>query len=298
MPSGVEIVAPARSSGSVLAGQGANAGDPRGFGPQSVVGSHGSEAHSAALDLALALDPVQLAIRAGVIPDPWQAGLLRSQERQLLMLCARQTGKSTVAALLAVHEALYRSPALVLLLAPAQRQAQELFRAARGLYRALGETVSEIEEESALRLELGNGSRIISLPGSEATVRTFSNVALLVLDEAARVPDDLYAAVRPMLAVSGGRLVLLSTPFGKRGFFWREWSEGDGWVQVKVTAEQCPRISRTFLEQERASIGDWWYSQEYECVFRDPVDSAFSTEHIAAALDDTIEPLFPPGGTT
>ncbi len=67
-----------------------------------------------AVDLALALDSVQLAIRAGVVPDPWQAGLLRSQERQLLMLCARQSGKSMVAALLAVHTALYLAPALVL----------------------------------------------------------------------------------------------------------------------------------------------------------------------------------------
>ena len=245
-----------------------------------------------AVDLALALDSVQLAIRAGVVPDPWQAGLLRSQERQLLMLCARQSGKSTVAALLAVHTALYLAPALVLLLAPTLRQAQELFRAARGLYRGLGETVTQVEEESALRLELSNGSRIISLPGNEATVRTYSKVALLVLDEAARVPDDLYATVRPMLAVSGGRLVLLSTPFGKRGFFWKEWSEGDGWAKVKVTADQCPRITREFLEQERASIGDWWFRQEYECQFVDPLDSAFRADDVRAALDASITPLF------
>ena len=245
-----------------------------------------------AVDLALALDPVLLAIRAGVVPDPWQAGLLRSQERQRLMLCARQSGKSTVAALLAVHTALYFAPALVLLLAPALRQAQELFRSARGLYRSLGETVTDIEEESALRLELANGSRIISLPGTEATVRTYSKVSLLVLDEAARVSDDLYNAVRPMLAVSGGQLVLLSTPFGKSGFFWKEWSEGDGWTKVKVTADQCARITPEFLAQERASIGDWWFSQEYECRFVDPVDSAFRADDVRAALDPSIAPLF------
>lgn len=246
-----------------------------------------------AADLACALDPVQLAIRAGVTPDPWQARLLRSAARDIAMLCARQSGKSTVAALLAVYEALYRAPALVLVLAPALRQAQELFRTARGLYRALGETVAEIKEESALRLELGNGSRIVSLPGSEATVRSFARVALLMIDEAARVPDALYAAVRPMLAVSGGRLVLLSTPFGKRGFLWREWSEGgQDWERVKVTAEQCPRISRAFLERERASIGDWWFRQEYLCEWLDPVDSAFGTTDIRAALDPSLTPLF------
>jgi hypothetical protein len=156
----------------------------------------------------------------------------------------------------------------------------------------LGETVSEVEEESALRIELGNGSRIISLPGSEATVRTYSKVALLVLDEAARVPDGLYAAVRPMLAVSGGRLVLLSTPFGKRGFFHRAWSAGEGWARVQVTAAECPRISPAFLERERASIGDWWFKQEYGCEFVDPVDSAFRADDVRAALDTSIAPLF------
>lgn len=245
-------------------------------------------------DLASALDPVRLAVRAGITPDSWQADLLRIAQRDVLMLCSRQSGKSTVAALLAVHAALYRAPALVLMVAPALRQAQELYRVARGFYRALGtETVSEIEEESALRLELANGSRIISLPGSEATVRSYARVALLIIDEAARVSDELYAALRPMLAVGGGRLVLLSTPFGKRGFFWREWSEGgETWVRVKVTAEHCPRITRDFLDRERASIGDWWYRQEYLCEWLDPLDSAFGTDDIRAALDATLTPLF------
>jgi hypothetical protein len=245
-----------------------------------------------AIDLAMALDPVQLATRAGIIPDRWQADLLRSPERQIQMLCSRQTGKSTTASLLAVHAALYSSPDLVLLLAPALRQAQELFRAVRELYRSLGEAVSEVDEESALRFELGNGSRIVSLPGSEATIRSFSRVSLLVIDEAARVPDELYAAVRPMLAVSAGRLVLLSTPWGRRGFFWREWSEGIGWKRVKVSADDCPRISRRFLDQERRSMGDWWFRQEYLCEFLDPVDSAFATDDIRTALDSTVEPLF------
>ena len=249
---------------------------------------------AAAVDLACALDPVQLARRAGIEPDPWQAGLLRSVERQLLMLCSRQSGKSTVAALLALHEALYRAPALVLMLAPALRQAQELFRSARGLYRAIGDTaVSAIDEESALRLQLENGSRIISLPGSEATVRGYAGTTMLIIDEAARVEDELYAALRPMLAVSGGRLVLLSTPFGKRGFLWKEWSEGSPhWARVKVTAEQCPRISPEWLEGERASIGDWWYRQEYACEWLDPVDSAFATADVRAALDPAVTPLF------
>ena len=73
--------------------------------------------------------------------------------------------------------------------------------------------------------------------------------------------------------MSGGRLVLLSTPFGRRGFFHHEWTEGgESWARVKVTAHECPRIPRAWLEAEREAIGEWWYRQEYECEFVETLD--------------------------
>jgi len=167
---------------------------------------------SLAGDLRLALDPVALAHAAGIAADPWQADLLRSDAREMILLCSRQAGKSTVSSILALHEALYRPSSLVLLLSPSLRQSQELFRKVKERMRALGVAGPTVGEESALRAEFGNGSRIVALPGAEATVRGYSGVGLLIVDEAARTPDALYQAARPMLAVSGGRLVLLSTP--------------------------------------------------------------------------------------
>jgi len=202
-------------------------------------------------DLAAALDPVHFARRLGFEPDPWQAEVLRSPARRIILNCCRQSGKSTTAALLALHTALYRPPALVLLLSPSLRQSSELFRKVMHFYRRIARELPLAEAESALRLELSNGSRIVSLPGKEATVRGFSKVELLICDEAARVGEELYQAVRPMIAVSDGRLILLSTPFGKRGFFYREWAEGGpDWLRIKVTADHCPRISPEFLEEE------------------------------------------------
>jgi hypothetical protein len=246
-----------------------------------------------ATSLALALDPVRLARAAGVEPDPWQADVLRSTERQLIQLCARQTGKSLISALLALHEALFQAPALVLLLAPALRQSQELFRKVKMLLALLGELIPPITEESALRLELGNGSRIISLPGKEGTIRGYSNVSLLAVDEASRVPDDLYLAIRPMLAISGGRIVLLSTPCGRRGFFHQEWTAGGpDWGRVKITARECPRISPAFLAAERRAIPARIYRQEYECSFEAIEDQVFSYEVIERAFRDDVRPLF------
>ena len=90
--------------------------------------------------------------------------------------------------------------------------------------------------ETQLRIEFPNGSRILCMPGVEETVRCYSP-QLIIIDEAARVPDDLYRAVRPMLAVSQGRLVALSTPFGQRGWFHAEWTGGGTWQRVRVPAD-------------------------------------------------------------
>ena len=147
--------------------------------------------------------------------------------------------------------------------------------------------------QSALRLELGNGARI-SLPGDEGTVRGFSGVSLLVIDEAGGVADAFYRAVRPMLAVSRGRLLALSTPFGKRGWFHEEWYGSESWECVKITAPDCPRITPAFLAEERRVLGERWYRQEYLCSFEDSVDSVFAYDDIQAALNDREQPwLFP-----
>lgn len=235
------------------------------------------------------LDPVQLAERAGLTPDPWQVRALRSTALRQIWNVTRQGGKSSVAAVLAVHTAVYEPGAPVLILSPSLRQSVETFRKVTTTYAALGQPVA-VDAESALRLELENGSRVIALPGKEATVRGISAVQLLIIDEAARVADELYHAVRPMLAVSGGRLLVMSTPFGKRGFFFREWTEGHGWERTEVHADQCPRIPAEFLAEERATLPEAWYAQEYCGEFRETVDQVFAHEHVQAALSDSVQP--------
>jgi hypothetical protein len=242
-------------------------------------------------DLKLALDRIAFAKRLGIVPDPWQEDLLRSASERVLLNCCRQSGKSTMTALIALHRALYHPGSLILCLAPALRQSQELFAKIVGFYRDLGRPV-EPQGERKLSLELENNSRIITLPGSEKTIRGFSGAALLLVDEASRVEDALYFAIRPMLAVSGGSLMMLSTPYGKRGVFFEEWTNGIGWERYKVSASQCPRISEAFLEEERRSLPRRVYRQEYECSFEETDDQVFSFEDVAAAISKDVTPLF------
>jgi hypothetical protein len=243
----------------------------------------------------LRADPAQILVQAGMQPDPWQEKILRAPSRRMMFLCSRQAGKSQTAAALALRDALLRPGALVLLLSPTLRQSGELFKAkVKRLYAALGRPVPATQE-TALQLELANGSRVISLPGDEETIRGYSGVTTLIVDEAARVPDALYYSVRPMLAVSKGRLVCLSTPFGKRGWFFDVWHGQEKWSRVKVTADQCPRIPQEFLDEERVALGEHWFTQEYFCEFRDTVDSVFLYDDVMAACADELQPLFAGG---
>src|SRR6266545_6393727 len=231
----------------------------------------------------LRADPARILWETGRRPDPWQAKLLTSTSRRMLLLCSRQAGKSLTAAALALRDAFLQPGALVLLLSPTQRQSGELFKdKVKRLYSGLARPVP-CTQESALTMELTNGSRIVALPGDEETVRGYSGVTTLIVDEAARVPDALYYSIRPMLAVSKGRLVCLSTPWGRLGWFFDTWKGDERWERVKITAEQCPRIPPEFLAEERKALGEHWYAQEYWCEFRDTVDSVLSYDDIMAA---------------
>jgi len=242
---------------------------------------------------AMPADPVKLAEALGLTPDPWQAEVLRSDSRRMLLNCCRQSGKSTTAAILALHRALYHPGSLVLMVSPGLRQSSELFKKALSYYRRLDRPVPA-EAETRLQLELVNGSRIISLPGSADTSRGFSAVSLVLADEASRIDDEMLATIRPMLSVSNGELIAMSTPAGKRGWWYTAWTDGgDAWRRFEVPAADCPRISPGFLADERRSLGQQVFAAEYECAFTDALDSVFRTADIEAALDPNVLPLFP-----
>lgn len=235
-------------------------------------------------------DPALLMADAGLDPDPWQRDLLRSDARRVLLLTGRPAGKSAAAGFLALREALLAPAATVLLVSPSLRQSAELFRRALDAFGRLGRPVG-LRAESALRVEFANRSRVISLPASEGGIRGFT-AALVVLDEAARIPDPLVAAVRPMLATTGGRLVCLSTAFAKSGFFYDQWTGPEAWERVRVTAGMNPRVSAEFLAEERRVLGERWYAMEYECEFGDDAAAVFAADDVRAAVSPDVAPLF------
>jgi hypothetical protein len=243
-------------------------------------------------DLRHALDAATFAREAlGLDPDGWQADVLRSASSRLLLNCSRQSGKSTTAAALAVHRAVFHPRSLVLLVSPSLRQSSEMYRRVRDLAGRMPSPPA-MSEDTKTSATLRNGSRIVSLPSSEATIRGYSAVDLLIFDEASRVTDALYYATRPMLATSAGSIVGMSTPWGRRGWWYEAWEDGVGWERVRIPATDCPRIPADFLAEERRSMGPLWYASEYECQFVATVDSVFDTADIEAAISADVQPLF------
>lgn len=227
------------------------------------------------LALAMRLDPVQMMRAAGIEPDDWQQAVARSTHPRILLNIHRQGGKSLICAVIALHTALYQAGSPVLMISPSLRQSSLLFQTTLGLYRALGKPVAP-EVENRLSLELENGSMIASLPGSEDTIRGFSAVKLIIADEGSRIQDSLLAAIRPFLATSDGRLIAPSTPLGRRGWWYDAWEHGgDTWERYMVKAEECTRIAKAFLAEERRVLGAAAYAREYECSFDESEQAVF-----------------------
>ncbi|QNK00975.1 terminase large subunit domain-containing protein [Dyella telluris] len=250
----------------------------------------------AALDFQRAADPSQVFTEGvsdaednAVTPAPWQHEVMRSEARRHLILCNRQAGKSTTIGAKAAGGLIY-APGLYLIVAPTLRQSRLLFEKTRAIYKRLS-GVPRIVTDNANELVLENGSHLVALPGdNDATIRGYSAPRAVYIDEAARVSDAVYAAVRPMLAASAnGQLIALTTPYGRRGWFYEQWSEGQHWTRTTITANDCPHITPEFLAEERDSLSEWQFRAEMLCEFVDTDEAFFSSELVDAMTDANLE---------
>ena len=228
---------------------------------------------------------LELAAQVGFQPDPIQTEILLSDAKEILLLMSRQTGKSTVVALKALHLALTRPGAQILTAGRVGRQSSELILKVRTFLRALNITGKGdgVNKNSIL---LSNGSRFIPVSGKPDNSRGYSAINMLIIDEAAFASQPLYVELRPMLAVTNGTIILLSTANGRQGFFYDAWIDrSDPWERFHQAATECPRITPEFLEREKLRMPDFAFRQEYFCEFIDGAGSLFRFDALQACLD-------------
>ena len=250
-------------------------------------------------NIRLAADVAYFGYRkCGFRCDAQQRNIFRRSNKRVILNCSRQTGKSTTAALIAVHTACLQPASTIVVTAPTKQQIREFMRKVRDF----ASVASASSRGGRFFVEFKNGSRIIGIAANEDNVRGFSAVTLPIIDEASRVKDEVYFALLPMLAVSNGGLWLLSTPKGQRGFFHAEWADTtngtidgplstDNWVKITVTAHQCERIQTKFLQLQKIRLGERRFAQEYECTFVDTKHNVFHPEATRNAFRDDIQPF-------
>jgi len=259
-------------------------------------------------------------------PDKVQAGVLRWWGNELLINCTRQWGKTDSIAIKAGHRALFYSDSNILITSASKDQALELFERIKKAYGKLNHPPTLLSD-SKLRIDLENGSRISSGYSTEKGVRSKSALSLLIEDEAAITPDELYYATRPMLAISHGAKILMTTPRGKRGHFHDAWKreedhkpypskpgkfgikgnvngmyainlsqsimERGRYVdRVRIPALQCPRYDRDFLLDEYVKHPKLWFLQEYMCEFIADYGQLFTSDMIDGSIVAGIKDLF------
>lgn len=242
-------------------------------------------------------------------PDGWQRNVLTqlvTRNENAHILCSRGAGKSYVFAAAAYLEGALGGFAVIF--SRSDEQALEVMRYVKAYHRQ--HDLAAVVKDNEHSYEFKHGGRILVRPYSGHTVIGKHGVTLLGIDEAARVSDEFFAVVTPMLTVSERvtgvkpRMALMSTPYGKRGFFWkirRDWEQrlpqGRPWHFHRYDWRQCRRVNPADVEEYRREHGDFWYRQEYECEFLDNELSFFNVDDFRALGDVEYEFLGRPWGS-
>lgn len=238
-------------------------------------------------EVAVASNPLALIERVtGNRHDDWQSVLFGCDETFVLLLASRGVGKSTSAAILAYQLAELWSEQTILIVAPAQRQSLEVQRRVADARRGFGAT-QILTRETLTEMHLRNGSRIVAVPASSDTIRSY-RCDLIILDEAARVDDETFAAIVPMLK-ENGRLLCATTPAGRRGFFFEKWQAGIG-KRITARSLDLPRMAR-IVARDREIMAPSQFRTEHELAFAGSGDAFFNLDDVQAMFTPDVKPL-------
>ena len=205
----------------------------------------------------------------------YQQQFIADTSKRICVVSGRQVGKTTAVALKAMVFAFAEDDKTVLVLSRSLRQSKIVFEKIRSFFLAFDFLADYIFRMTMNEIQLRNGSRIFCIPvGQTAEMARGYTADMIIVDEAAYVPDKVFEAMMPSLSTTDGYLILLGTPAGKSGFFYNAWC-ADGWSKYHIPSHRCPKIDEKFIEEYRSLVSEIEYKREILAEFIEISDLFF-----------------------
>ncbi len=211
--------------------------------------------------------------------DPWQKEVLEGKGN-ICIVSGRQCGKTTITSILAAQTALQNPNQFIMIGSGVIDQAEHLFGKVKDyIFAKYKDKV--VGRATIGFMELKNGSKIFCVPVGDTgdSMRGYT-ATMVIIDEAALVPDRAWDAIEPVISVTRGRVVLLSTPKFKKGFFYKASLDKETYYVKKISARDCPRHTKDFLDRKQAEKSAVVFAQEYLGEFADDYNRKFTKEWI------------------
>jgi len=216
-------------------------------------------------------------------PDPWQVEVLHTKGNMVLR-SGRQVGKSTIIALKAAGFSLQNPKKLVMVIAYTEKQANLLFTKILNNIVAMEKRdkrkyISKPKPTKHI-INLMNGSTIHCYAAGDTGFGIMGfTIDLLIADEAAWIKEEVWNSIVPALAVTKGLIWLLSTPWLREGYY-ADCFKDPNFTSFHQSSEDCPRISKEFLEEQKKRFTKTQYEQMYKGEFVDNAHRIYSDDWI------------------
>ena len=225
-------------------------------------------------------------------PFPYQEAFLRDESPFIAACCGRQVGKTTLAAIKALHFAISKSKVLVVIVSAGLRQSIILFGKIANLTETSIPARLLLDYRTGTKVRFTNGSEIVALPcGRDGYTLRGYTCDMVILDECNFIPRAVIeSVVRPMtITKPNSKLIMTSTPWVRDHPFYEAMSKPElGFKTYNWPSSLSPLITPEKLEQERRTIGDYDFNREYNAAF---VDDEFNylPSNLVLSCTDTYE---------
>ena len=209
-------------------------------------------------------------------PFNYQEKFLADKSKRIVICAGRQIGKSLISAAKALWFALTKPNTVTLIVSATMRQSMLMFDKILTYVESVEEVTSSVKRKTRTQVKFTNKSYIAALPcgRSGASLRGYT-ADLVILDEAAFIPEQVISeVVFPMLATTGGTVIMLSTPYDKSHIFYRAFNI-ETWSRYHFPTSVNPLVTKEFLDEQRKLYGELRYAQEYLAEFVDDQKSYF-----------------------